>query len=156
MINYWNNLNERERWMVGIATVCVIFYLFYLFIYSPLTTAVATKFQQLQEKKETLAWMQQVRNRPTTQKTPQTITSSKLLALIGNQLNTGELRRFTYQLQQTGQGEIQLSFDQVPFSPFLSWLWKLSNDYALNLKQFNAERTETSGVVKLTLIVAVR
>lgn len=51
MINYWNNLNERERWMVGIATVCVIFYLFYLFIYSPLTTAVATKFQQLQEKR---------------------------------------------------------------------------------------------------------
>ncbi|ASQ46598.1 type II secretion system protein GspM [Legionella clemsonensis] len=156
MSNYWNNLNERERWMVGIAAFCVIFYLFYLFIYSPLTISVETKTQQLQEKKETLAWMQQVRNQSTQRRAPQAITSSKLLALLGNQLSTGELHRFTYQLQQTGQGEIQLSFEQVPFNQFLSWLWKLFNDYALSLKQFSAERTDTSGMVKLTVVIAVR
>ncbi|KTD10533.1 type II secretion system protein GspM [Legionella hackeliae] len=155
-MNYWNNLNERERWMVGIAAACIIFYLFYLLIYSPLVTAVDTKSTQLQEKKETLAWMEQVRKKPKNQKIPQPITSSKLLALIGSQLNTGSLRPFTYQLQQTGQGEIQLSFEQVPFTQFLAWLWKLSNDYALILKQFSAERTDTPGVVKLTIIIAIK
>ncbi|KTC81592.1 type II secretion system protein GspM [Legionella brunensis] len=156
MISYWNNLNQRERWMVGIAIACIVFYLFYLFIYSPLTTAVSSKTLQLQEKRETLAWMQQIQHQPQNKKIPQPITNAKLLTLIGSQLNNGSLRKFVYQLQQTGPGDIQLSFEQIPFIPFLTWLWALTNDYAIVLKQFSAERTETPGVVKLTIIIATK
>ncbi|WED42093.1 type II secretion system protein M [Legionella cardiaca] len=154
MINYWNNLNERERWMVSIAAVCIGAYLFYLLVYSPLVTAVSSKAAQLQEKKETLTWMQQVRQQPKNKRVPQSITNAKLLALIGSQLNSGALRKFVYQLQQTGSGDIQLSFEQVPMQPFLSWLWALSNDYTVILKQLSVERTDIPGVVKVTIIIA--
>lgn len=156
MITYWHNLNEREKWMVGIGALCLLFYLFYILLYSPLTSAVNEKAKQLIEKQETLAWMQTVRQQPKNQKVPQMINNAKLLALIGNQLNSGSLRQFPYQLQQTGPGDIQLSFDQVPFSQFLSWLWALGNDYAITLKQFSAERTETPGVVKLMVIITAK
>lgn len=156
MRNYWNNLNERERWMASIGSLCILFYLFYLLLYSPLTTAVSNKAAQLSEKQQTLAWMQQVRQQPKKQKVQQSINNAKLLTLIGNQLGTGSLRRFPYQLQQTGTGDIQLSYELVPFNQFLSWFWTLNNNYAIVLKQFSAERTSTAGVVKLQLVITAK
>ncbi|STX39098.1 type II secretion system protein GspM [Legionella feeleii] len=156
MRNFWNNLNERERWMVGIGSLFALFYLFYLLLYSPLTTAVSNKTAQLSEKQQTLTWMQQVRQQPKKQKVQQSISNAKLLTLIGNQLGTGSLRIFPYQLQQTSSGDIQLSYELVPFNYFLSWLWTLNNNYAIVLKQFSAERTPTAGVVKLQIVITAK
>jgi general secretion pathway protein M len=153
---YWHYLTERERWMVVVCAVCTLLYLFYFLLYQPLRTAVNTKTKQLIEKQETLAWMQQVRHQPKNKHTEQVITNSKLLAIIGNQLSNNALRQFAYQLQQTGPEDIQLSYDQVPFKPFLTWLWNLRNDYAITLKRFSAERTTTPGVVKLMIVVSAR
>jgi general secretion pathway protein M len=151
---YWHYLTERERWMVVVGTVCALLYLFYFLLYQPLRTAVNTKTRQLLEKQETLVWMQQVRQQPKkNQPTTQVINNSKLLALIGNQLSNNGLRQFTYQLQQTGSGDIQLSYEQVPFKPFLIWLWNLHNDYAITLKLFTAECTNTPGVVKQMIVI---
>lgn len=154
--NYWHNLNERERWMAIIGSICMLIYLFYLLVYSPLTTAVSTRSKELREKQETLIWMQQVRQQPRSQKTAQTINNTKLLALIGNQLSSNSLQKFVYQLQQTGSGDVQLSYDRVPYNLFLSWLWALSNDYAISFKQFSAERTDTPGIVKLMVVITAK
>ena len=156
LLNYWNNLNERERWMAAIGSLCVLLYLFYLLLYSPLASSVQTRSKQLLEKKETLAWMQQVRQQPRNQKSVQVISNAKLLALIGNQLTANNFRQFTYQVQQTGTGDIQLSFDRVPYNQFLSWLWSLANDYSITLKQFIIERTDTPGIVKVMLVITAR
>jgi general secretion pathway protein M len=153
---YWQDLTERERWMVVVGIVCALLYLFYFLVYQPLRTAVNTKTNQRIEKQETLAWMQQVRQQSKNQHTTQVINNSKLLALIGNQLSSNGLRQFAYQLQQTGSGDIQLSYEQVPFKQFLTWLWNLRNDYLITLKQFSAERTNTPGVVKLMIVITAK
>ncbi len=154
--NYWSNLTERERWIAAIGSVCVLIYLFYLLIYSPLSNSVNEKSQLLIEKQETLAWMELVRQQPKNLKKSEALSNTKLLALIGNQLSDKTFRQFPYQLQQTGPGDIQLSFDRVPYKQFLSWLWSLSNDYRITLKQFTADRTETPGVVKLLIVITAK
>jgi general secretion pathway protein M len=153
MRQYWQNLNEREQLMVSVTAACLFFYLIYLLLYSPLETAVTNKLAELQEKKETLSWMQQVRQQPLSSKIPQPTSNAKILTLIDSQLNNGPLKPFHYQLQQTGGGDIELSFEQVPFAPFLLWLWNLTRDYAITLKQFSAERTGTPGMVKLIVTI---
>lgn len=152
--NYWNNLNEREKWLLAATSICVIIYLFYLFFYAPLANAVINREKLLQEKNETLHWMKQVRNEAKHSNHAMPITNAKLLALIDNQLSNNKLHQFTYQLQQTGSGEIQLSFERVPFNQFLTWLWSVNNNYAFNIKQFNAERSDVAGMVRLNLIIA--
>lgn len=154
-MNRWHNLTERERWMVAISLLCIVPYLFYQLIYSPLTMRVTSYAHQLGEKQETLIWMQQVRSTVQNKKTPQVITNPKLLTLVANQLHNSSFHQFAYQLKQTGADTLQLSYDRVPLNPFLSWLWSLSNDYKIFLKQFNAEYGETPGVVKLTVVMAV-
>lgn len=151
--NYWSGLTERERIIAAVGGTCTLIYLFYLLIYSPLSTAVSTKTKQLIEKKETLSWMQQVRNQPKNQKQVESLTNTKLLALIGTQLSDNKFKQFPYQLQQTGPGDIQLSFDKVPYILFLSWLWTLKSHYKITIKQFTADKTDTPGLVKLLIVL---
>lgn len=154
MIAYWQNLNERERWMVGIAAVAVVVYGFYLFIYSPLTLAVNTRTQQLKEKSETLVWMRGVKGQRGQHRPPQAIDNSKLLSVIASQLSSKPFSPFPYQLEQTGVGDIQLSFEQIPYAAILRWLWALNNDYTVTLKQIRMDKTDTPGVVKLMVLLA--
>ena len=153
MISYWTNLNERERWTIGVGTCCTLIYIFYLFVYAPLTTAVADKTKQLQEKIATLAGMQEVRPPTMGKNKQQTISGSKLLTIIATQLNSSPFLNFPHQLQQTGQGDIQITFEKVPYTPFLTWLWTLGNNYSIVLKQLSVDRTETAGEVKIMLVI---
>ncbi len=156
MKTYWRSLNDREHWMLGTGVFCCFVYLFYALLYAPLITAVHDQSQQLIEKKETLAWMERVRQQHITSKTPQVLTSSKLLTVLATQLKSSSFHHFSYQIQQTGPGDIQLSFEQVPYNAFVSWVWAISEQYTFTVKQLNAERTDTPGVVKLLIVIAAK
>lgn len=150
---YWTNLSERDRRVLSIGGVCVFCFLLYLGIFAPLMQAVHFKSQQLAEKKETLVWMQNVHQRHNTLKAPELLTASQLLTIFAEHLSSTSFHRFHYQLQQTGTGNIQLSFDEVPYNAFITWLWSVREKYAFSIEQFSAERTQTPGVVKLVLII---
>lgn len=152
---YWRNLNDRERWMLGFGGICCFFFLFYILLFAPLLKSVQEKSQQAIEKKETLAWMQQARLQYKTTKAPQALSSVQLLSVLAEKLKSSSFHRFPYQLQQTGAGEIQLSFDRVPYHAFVIWLWAVSQKYAFFVKQFNAERTDTAGVVKMVVTITI-
>lgn len=154
MRNYWNTLNERERWMLIIAGLCLSIYLFYSFIYAPLKNSLAAKSAQLVEKKDTLIWMQQAKAAKHSVATRKNLNNRQLLTLLSDQLKTGHLQKYAHQMEQTSAGDVQLSFNEVPFQTLLTWLENLSKTYVISVKQLNAERTETRGVVKLTLVVS--
>ena len=150
---YWDNLNERERWMLGLGGACFVLFLMYIILYAPLINAVHNKTQQLHEKQETLVWMQQAHQQYKVLKSPQTLSNSKLLSVLADQLKETSFHTFKYQLQQMGTGDIQLSFEKVPYNAFVNWLWSVRQNYAFSIKQFNCDRTDTLGVVKVMVTV---
>lgn len=154
MIQYWTNLNERERLLGSLGALILIIYLFYRLIYAPLSGAVHNKSLELLEKQSTLSWMKEVQQQIKKEIPLQRISNAKLLSLIDNQLREGDLKQFAYQLQQTNTGEIQLSFEKVPFNSLLNWLWKLQNHFTITLKQLNAEKVDLAGMTKLNLIIS--
>lgn len=151
MKTHWDNLNEREQKMLVLGGGCLVVFLIYILLYAPLLGSVRDKTKQLAEKKDTLTWMQQAHQQRQSIKTPQTLSNSKLLSVLAEQLKSTSFRTFPYQLQQTGSGDIQLSFEQVPYNAFVAWLWSLKQTYAFSVKQFNAQRTDRSGVVKVAV-----
>jgi len=146
---FWDGLNDRERWMLGFGGVCCALFLIYMLLYAPLINAVHNNTQQLLEKQETLVWMQQAHQQRKAMKIPKVLSNSKLLSVLADELKSTSFHTFPYQLQQTGVGDIQLSFNKVPYNDFVTWLWSVRQNYAFSIKQFNAERTETPGVVKI-------
>ena len=156
MKTYWDNLNDREQKMLVLGGIFFIVLVMYSLLYAPLIRSISDKKNELHEKQETLVWMQQVLQQRNTLKTPEILSNSKLLSVLAEQLKSTSFHAFPYQLQQMGTGDIQLSFDQVPYNAFVTWLWSVRQNYAFSIKQFNAERTATLGVTKvLVTFVAV-
>lgn len=154
MKTYWNAMNERERWMVVIGLFCLLAYGYYLLLYAPLSNQVKSEAKQLIEKNRTLAWMKKLTPPKNGLQNKQKMDNSQLLTLIGTKLKKTTLLKYPYQLQQTGTGDIQLSFDQVPFNAFIHWLIAINQHYALHVKQFDANNTDKSGLVKLMIIIS--
>lgn len=150
---YLSSLNEREKWMIAGAGLCLILYVYYIFLYSPLSHRVNQRSSQLNDKINTLQWMHQVRQQHHSLQPKQKLTNSQLLTTLATQLKKDPALKFPYQLQQTGSGDVQLSFDTVAFNLFFSWLEKINNQYDISVKQFEAERTNTPGVTRLTIIL---
>lgn len=154
MKNYLSTLNEREKWMVVATALCLVAYCYYLLLYVPLSNKVTQKSAQLIEKIETLTWMQKIKQQGHSSKTKQTVDNSQLLTLLATQLKDNSTLKFPYQLQQTGTGDIQLTFDAVPMKLFIMWLAKINERYTITIKQFDIEHTETPGVTKLMIIIS--
>lgn len=153
MKSYLNTLNEREKWMILIAGISVFAYVYYLFLYSPLASKVNERTTQLVEKKQTLAWMNKVKNTTSIKSTKRTIDNSQLLTLLATELKNDPTLNVPYQLQQTSSGEVQLSFERVSFNVFIEWLLKLNNTYNINIKQLDVNKSETPGSTQLMIII---
>ncbi|ANH13218.1 TPA: GspM family type II secretion system protein LspM [Legionella pneumophila] len=154
MKTYLNTLNDREKWMVIVAGVSLFIYGYYLLLYAPLSNQVNQKSTQLIEKTETLEWMKQVRMQKRSTKRKESVDNSQLLTILASQLKNNKTLKFPYQLQQTSSGDVQLTFDAVPFQNFIQWLAKINEVYSINIKQFDVEKTSTPGVTRLMIILS--
>jgi len=153
---WWANLSERDRWAAGLGLSFLICYCFYLLVYGPLLNSITSTSLQLKENRETLAWMKQVKEETGSSKNAESLNRNKLLTVVSAQLSGEPLRPFAYQLQQTAQGDILLSFESVPYNLFLTWLWTLNQNYAITMDQFSIEKTKTPGVVKVSVIISTK
>lgn len=153
MKTYFNNLNEKEKWMLIGAGICVFFYGYYLILYAPISNKVHQKSTQLIEKQQTLTWMKQIRPQNNLLSKKQTIDNGQLLTILAEQLKENASLKFPYQLQQNNSGDIELSFNEAPFTVFLAWLVDLEKQYSIRIKQFDAAQTKTPGLAKMVLIV---
>lgn len=140
--------------MVIIASISLLIYGYYLLLYAPLSNQVNQKSTQLIEKTETLEWMKQVRMQKRSAKRKESVDNNQLLTILASQLKNNKTLKFPYQLQQTGSGDIQLTFDAVPFQNFIQWLAKINELYSINIKQFDVEKTSTPGVTRLMIILS--
>nr|WP_242597687.1 GspM family type II secretion system protein LspM [Legionella pneumophila] len=140
--------------MVIVAGVSLFIYGYYLLLYAPLSNQVNQKSTQLIEKTETLEWMKQVRMQKRSAKRKESVDNSQLLTILASQLKNNKTLNFPYQLQQTGSGDVQLTFDAVPFQNFIQWLAKINEVYSINIKQFDVEKTSIPGVTRLMIILS--
>lgn len=154
LFQFWHQLNDRERNLLLWGGACLFLYVAYV-MYASLAEAVIENTQGLAEKKETYAWIKQAETQLTSKQTGQDLDKAKGLTVLSQQLNTASFHAFQYQLQQLNEDELQLSFEKVPYNGFLTWLSAMSKKYNITIKEFHVDRTDTRGLVKLTVIIAL-
>ena len=154
----WARFNDRERkTMFAVAMDELWNYRFYFLVYDPITVMLAEHAVTWTENEETISWMQQIRK----QYNPHQLRLSEhndekkpVLSLFSKALKTSQLNSFKYQLIQVEGHKIQLQFERVPYALFLNWLRQLSSANTFQIDTFEAERTDTSGIVRLNLVVS--
>ncbi len=151
--SYFEQMNRREQLMVSLTAIAIVFYLIYLFIYQPITIRQSEVREQLKEKKVVLAWMEQVKHHAGKSSKESIRDNNQLLSLLTLQLSQSALKSFPYQLQQNSSGNIQISYDKVPFNPFIQWLQSFQSKFTINIEQMRATKLEQEGLVKLMIVV---
>ncbi len=155
MMNFWKKLSERDQWVLGLGLVCITFYLILEIIVFPLSKAVDTRILAVKEKQTLLTWMERVRLTSGEHKAPAHLDASKLLSALSEGLDKTSFHSFPHQLQQTGDEELQLTFDTVPYNAYITWLFSMRKQYAFSIKQLNVKETKTPGVVNAILVITV-
>ena len=148
--HFFSGLSDRDKVVLSFGGVVVLIYLFFLLIYSPLRHAVDFKLKQLTEKKETLIWMRE----QSKVKHAVKHIEGNLLSVFSSQLKKASFSQFPYQLQQSGENRIQLSFAEVPYVDFLNWLQSIGEQFVMTVTELSATRSKIPGVVKLRIVVA--
>jgi general secretion pathway protein M len=120
-----------------------------------LVSAVEERKAAWIEKKTTLLWMQQAQRAYAHEQQPTRVTAATLLSVLTELLTHVSFQRFPYQLEQTSSGDIQLTFDAVPYNLFVSWLQTQSKQYTLVIKSLYLSKTDTPGVVKAAVVFTV-
>lgn len=108
---------------------------------------------QFKEKTATLEWMKTIRRQNNKPSEQQKVDNNQLLTILATQLQENAPLKFPYELQQTSSGDIELTFDKVEFNLFIAWLEKINKHYAMNIKQFNAERSKTAGFAHVRVLL---
>ncbi len=156
LLALWQQQNERDKRILSGGGVVVFFYLFYALCYAPLATSVTEYQQRLHEDKVTLAWMKSIQSLAhPKQEVSEKISTHQLLSVMSDELRQTGFKSYTYQLQQVGEHDIQLTYEMVPYNFFLAWLSSFSQHHQFSIKQLHAERTDKAGIVKVMLLVEV-
>lgn len=150
---YWEQLNGRDRMMLGVGGVCCVCYFVYSAVYSPLVSAVNQARLHLADDRSTLVWMQNVHQQYVKTQATQALSKGQLLTVLGDQLKRTSFHRYPYQLEQTGSGDIQLMFNEVPYQAFVAWLKRFSEHYTCSIQQLSVDHTTTSGVVRAMVVL---
>lgn len=150
---YWSKLSDRDQWAMLIGGCALGVYLLYSLLYAPLTQAVQEARTTLIEQRETLTWIKAMQPRLAKRISKKSVSSTKLLGIITQELSQATFRFFPFNLQQINSSDIQLNFDRVPFSDALIWLWELQSQYQINIRQLSLDKLSKPGLVKASIIL---
>ncbi len=154
MKSFWQNLSDRDKLALGIGGGVVLLYLIYLLIVAPLIHVLDEKHQHHQDKKKDLAWLHSVRSLSQTKQSRTLASNSELLSLLARQLKSNNLKAYPHQLQQLGNGNIQLSFESVPFMLFMDWLKQLNTTIQFTIQNLTIDRLDTPGLAQVALTLS--
>jgi general secretion pathway protein M len=157
MREWWQNLSTRDQKILVGGGILAGILLIYSFIWLPLSTAVNSLKQQVDEQHELLVWLRvassQIQQYHNKGFTLQNRGNQPLITFLSNALNMGELHSFSPQIIPTSSDTVTINFNQVPFDMLITWLEKLWRNYGIDTQQISITPTATSGVVKAQLVI---
>jgi len=137
MMEWFENLEARERLFVGVGAIIVTFSLLYGLVWAPLNKNHAQAAASVDDWQRSLAELRPlkgvVQNAPGT--TPGVTTSQQSPIIIVDQtLRSRGLEQFRRRSQPTTCNGITIQFENVAFDELVLWLGDLADQYAMHVQ----------------------
>ena len=144
--NYWQQLEPRERVILGWGSLVGALILFYALIWQPWHKAIAHMEEALQGRRAALVWMRQqsemVKRSGNDQ--PAVMIRGQDQSLLSIIEQTARNNRVGESIQQMAPGandnEVRVVMEQTNFNQWVRWIDMLFKQYGVNIKQLSAER----------------
>lgn len=148
LIDKFQQLTEREKWLVSISGVLVIIAIFYWLVWSPLYGAVDKQQAAVDSKLADLAWIQQNALRAIQLRGGANSNASFTGSLPQAVNQTANRLQIAISRMQPQGEELKVWVDQAPFNDVISWLQAMENK---GIRIINVDLTEADapGLVKV-------
>ncbi len=158
MMEWFNGLQSRERYLLIVAAVVVVMVLFYTAVWDPMVSSVSRLEKQVDSAQRQLVWMNNAsgeilaRRRSGGAVAPAGLNVS-LITAVETTAKASGVRKAMTRMEPQGSGKITVELKKVDFDQLIGWVEKLAREYGASVVQFSARRTDASGQVDARLII---
>jgi len=151
----FEELDQRERWMVIACAILVSVTALYLLVLEPYMEHRQDLQQQVSERQELLAWMKGAKaeiqalegaGRQTTAGSGQS-----LFAVVDQTSEQAELGRAVRQITPDGDDAVRVRMDAARFDHTLNWLETLEQEHGVEVSRVSFDLTDQPGRVNVSL-----
>lgn len=157
MQQWWENLSQREQWIVLGGTVATTILLIYAFAWSPFSEQKTQLWQEVERDQATIQYLRdavpQLKQLRKLSPQQQQLQGS-LLSVLENTARQGALANYPLQLQQGEKEAVKATFSNVPFHIMLNWLRQLEKQYGVAVVQASVRAKPEVGLVSATLTLS--
>lgn len=151
IVNWWNNLAQREQVMLLLVSVVAAIGILYWGIWYPVANAEHRAELELRAQQQTLAYVKQTANKIITLRktTGHASFSGSLGSVVNNAANSNGLE--ITRMQPQGN-KIQIWMDDVSFNQLLKFLSQLVQQKGLSLDSLDISASDKPGIVQVRRI----
>ncbi len=146
---WFENLNPRERLVVGVGGIFAVLLLAWAYLWTPLVTRASELDGTVADKRLLLIDLQRAAalsaNAPATEPARESVES--LVVLVANTADSVGLSDSFSQTRPDGADSINVNFRDAPFDILVGWLVLLDSTYGVAVESATFNGTGESGVV---------
>jgi len=149
-------MNERERRLVIFGAVAALLLLI-IGVVLPLQRSVSVAADRIEHKRDDLGWLRQMAPQvgSLTVSSPQPLHES-LVVLADRTAREGGIGKSLVGSQPSGNGGLNVHFEQVPFDGLVTWLSQLGDHYGVRAESATIDGATSTGTVNATIVLRVR
>lgn len=154
----WQNLNSREKNLILIGAILIIFAVAYRFwwwsherviVLSNQLTQSETSIKRFQQVVGTLVTLKN------SQKESEAVTPESLLAAVENAVREASISKSVTQITAVKSGVVRLQLNNVGFDDLITWLGKIQKEKGIYVLQITVNKTNAQGIVDVDLQLSV-
>lgn len=156
--SWWENLAEREKKMVLVAGIFLAIFIFYTFLWSPLSSSVSQLKFHVNENRALLRYLEKASvkiDRYQSEGVTATVNPStqNILLAVEETLSRHQLSSYLKQVQQPQKNQIQLVFNNVPLDQWMGWLQECLSTQEMVIVSMQVTRSATPGGAVISLVL---
>ncbi len=157
MMEWFNTLQARERYLLGAAGVVVALVLLYTLVWDPVASSVSRLEQSVSTERRQLLWMQNASQeilalRRSGGSGATTQRNVSLITAVESSAKRGGVRQQVTRMEPQGAKKITVELKKVNFDRLVGWIESLSRQYGATVAQFSASKTDAPGLVDARVI----
>ncbi|GAA5216565.1 type II secretion system protein M [Corallincola platygyrae] len=153
---YLDGLDSRERQLLIVAAIAVVFAIFYWGIWAPLDSAVDNERQMLSSDESRLAEMKRAAVEVISLRGKASGGQARGGSLSSIVNRTARAQKVTIARIQPQGEDLQVWIDQVSFNALMNWLGVLKKQYGIDVASLDLTSEPDSGVVRIRRLQLTR
>lgn len=151
---WWEGLMPRERQILAVGGVVLLFFVFYLLIWAPMQRDLTRLRASVPEDRSKVALMraQSAQAQQLRARLPTATQRGNLLSMLEQSASARGLRQSINRMEPEGANGARLILDEVSFNALLSWIADLQGQ-GIRVENATIQKRPTAGLVQARVLL---